>query len=193
MKTILTVLLSTLVLSFSSCDLINELIPDIDTDFSKTFKIQIITNSGESDEEIIDVTTSEEYDDFKDNIEKFEYRKTTYLVKNANVPNDMYFNGNIVCSDEEGKERLTVGSIENANIAEIASIGDEIKVIDAANENIEKVLGWLDSLGKFKIQGVYNITNANGTPYFIDSKTSGSNFELEIKLYVTAKTKTKNS
>jgi hypothetical protein len=192
MKTFLTVMLTTLVLTFSSCDLINELIPDVDTTFPATFQIQIFANSGVSYPEIIDVTSSEDYNDFKDNIEGFELNKITYLIKNANVPDDMYCSGQIICSNEENTESYTIGSIARINISQAATVVEETEIPKAA-ENVDKILGWLDSPGKFIMKSDYSVTNADATPYVIDGLNAGSNFELEIKFYVTVKTKTKNS
>lgn len=191
MKTFLTVLLTSMVLSFTSCDLINELIPDVDTTFPATFQIQIFTNSGESDPEIIDITSSEDYNDFKDNIDGFELNKITYLIKNANVPADMYCSGTIICSNEENSESYAIGTIGRINISQASTVVEETEIPKAA-DNVDKVLGWLDSPGKFVMKSAYSITNTDNNPYIIDGINAGSNFELEIKFYVTVKTKTKN-
>ncbi len=177
-------------LSFSSCDLLDELIPDIDTELSKSFQIQIYDNSGTTEPELIDVTTSEEYNDFKDNIEGFELRKVTYEVKNYNTPDDMYFSGDIICSNEENTESFVIGSMLKQNIASLSTTGGEIEVPYAA-EAVDKVLAWLDSPGRFKLQAGYKFTNADDIPYVINGTNSGSNFELVIKFYVTVKTQSK--
>jgi hypothetical protein len=192
MKKVFSLMILFIALSFSSCGLINELIPDVDTTFPATFQIQIFSNSGVSDPELIDVTSSEDYNDFKNNIGGYELNKITYIIKNANVPADMYCSGTIICSNEENTESYTIGSIARINISQAATLVEETEIPKAA-ENVDKILGWLDSPGKFIMKSGYSITNMDETPYIIDGLNAGSNFELEIKFYVTVKTKTKNS
>jgi hypothetical protein len=192
MKKGFVMMIAFMAFSLSSCDLINELIPDVDTTFPATFQIQIFSNSGVSDPEIIDVTNSEDYNDFKDNIEGFELNKITYVIKNANVPEDMFCSGTIICSNEENTESYTIGSISRINISQAATVTEETEIPKAADK-VDKILGWLDSPGKFIMKSGYSVTNADETPYIINGLNAGSNFELEIKFYVTVKTKTKNS
>jgi hypothetical protein len=187
MKKLFSHLIIILVLSFSSCDMVSDLIPDVDTDFSKTFQIQIFTPSGTTDPQIVDVTTSEDYNDFKNNIGGYELRKITYRVKNVNAPEDMYFSGTVVCGNEENTEAYIIGTIAQANLAALDSSETENEVI-LSTDNIDKVLGWLDSPGIFKVNASYALTKADGTPYSIIG-VEGSNFELVVKFYVTVKTK----
>lgn len=173
-------------LILSSCGLVNEVVPDIDTDLAKTIKVQIFTNTGESADQIVDVSNSAEYNDFKNSINGFELRKITYEIKNVNTPEDMYLNGSVICSNEEKTEIYTLGTIAKGNLFELATAGE--KSIAASAESTEKVLSWLDSPGRFKLKSNYVLTNQDGTPYYINGVIAGSNFELVIKLYVTVKT-----
>jgi hypothetical protein len=193
MKTIYTFLLGFLALTFSSCELLNKLLPDVETSFTKTFPVQIISNSGETDPKQIDVTESADYNDFKDNIDKFELNKITYVIKNFNPPADdnMYLNGTIICSNQDNTESFVVGSIPKIHLSAVSNTGQENDVTKEATENINKVLSWLDSRGKFLLKAGYNIVNSDGTPYAITGLNSGANFELVIKFYVTAKLKAK--
>jgi hypothetical protein len=188
MKTIFIFLSVFFLFSVYSCDELNGLLPGVETDFSETFQIMILANSGTSDSEIIKLESSDEYNDFKGNIDKFEFNKFTYIVKNNNVPDDMYFSGTINCSDEENKESLELGSIDMINISALSDEGNENEVV-LNDENVEKVLGWLDSQGNFNIKSEYRIKNSDGTEYLINAENRGSNFELLVKLYVTVKVK----
>lgn len=188
MKSFLAPLFTILFLSFTSCDIVNEIIPDVETDYSKTFQIQIFTNSVESEAQIIDVTSSPEYNDFKNNIEGFELRKISYKVKNYNTPDDMYFTGSVSCTNEEATETYLIGSIALANLSELATAGLENDVTKAT-ENIDKVLAWLVSPGRIMLKSSYILNNADGTTYAINEENAGSNFEIEIKVYLTVKTK----
>ncbi len=172
----------------SACDAINELIPDIETDFSETFQIKIFENNGELGEKLIDVKSSEEYNDFKSNIGGFEIRKITYEIKNFNAPDDMYFTGTLICSNEENTESYVVGSMDMINLSLLAESGEENDVT-LTTDNMNKVLAWLDSPGRFLLKYDYIINNIDSTPYLIDGNNAGSNFEMVVKLYVTVKTK----
>jgi len=187
MRNYFVVTLSFLLMIFTSCSLVNEIVPDVNTDYSKAIKVQIFTNSGESGDQIIDVSTSEQYNDFKNNIGGFELRKITYEINNVNTPEDMYFNGNVICSNEEKTEIYTIGSMEKGNLIALEAQGE--KKLASTAENVDKVLGWLDSPGRFKLKSSYILTNQDGSPYPINGLIAGSNFELVIKLYVTVKTK----
>ena len=177
------------IMMVSSCGLVNEVVPDVDTDLAKTIKVQIFTNTGESADQLVDVSSSEEYNDFKNNISGFELRKITYEVKNVNTPDDMYLNGSVICSNEEKTEIYTLGTIAKGNLYQLGAAGE--KSIAASAESTDKVLSWLDSPGRFKLKSNYVLTNQDGSPYFINGVIAGSNFDLVIKLYVTVKTKVK--
>jgi len=187
MKIFYTPKVAVLVLGLCSCDAINDLIPDIDTDFTETFQIQIFTNSAESENQIVDVTSSAEFNDFKDKIGGFKLRKISYKVKNYNAPADMFFSGTVICSNEELTETYIIGAIDNANLSEQAESGHEID-LTIETENVEKVLSWLDSPGRFNLKTSYFLTKSDGTLYEINGDNAGSNFELEVKVYVTVKT-----
>ncbi len=188
MKKLLTSALILIAFSFTACDLISELVPDVDTDFSETFQIQVLSNNGFSEVKSIDATDSDEYNDFKDNIEGFELRKITYLIKNLNAPEDMYFSGAIYCSNEEETESYTIGSMARAKLSDLEEAGLENEATPQA-EHLDKVLSWLDSPGRFNVKAGYSLTTPDGTPYVIDGTSRGANFEVVVKFYLTVKTK----
>ena len=188
MKMFSAILIALTSLIISSCDTVNEAIPDIETDFPGTFQIQIFSNAGKSDDKLIDIRSSEAYNDFKGNIERFELRKITYEINNFNAPEDMYFTGSLVCSNEENTESYEAGTMNMVNLFSLAEAGLEYDV-NLLADNADKILAWLDSPGRFYIKSDYFITNSDNTPYVIDGNNAGSNFELVIRLYVTVKTK----
>src|SRR6056297_3807195 len=81
-------------LGLGSCDLLDDIIPDVDTTFSKTFYIDIGSPEGEEGPETIDVNDSEDYEDFEDNIDGFEINDIKFEISNYDGPEDMYFRGN---------------------------------------------------------------------------------------------------
>ncbi len=174
-------------ISLTSCDLISDLVPDIDTDFSKTYQVKIYSNKGETANLLLDVTTSDEYNDFKNNIEGFELRRITYEIKNYNAPEDLYFTGDVICSNEEETESYIVGRINKTKISDLADTGNENDLTEVM-ENIETVLSWLENPGKLNVKTGYILTDVDDNPYKINGLNSGSNFELVINFYLTVKT-----
>ncbi len=188
MKRVVIAIAGFFIFGLSSCGLVNDLVPDIDTDYSKTFQVRIFSNDAETESQVIDVSSSTEYKDFKNNIEGFELRKITYEIKNYNAPEDLYFSGEIVCSNEEETESFVIGRISKAKISDLADSGHENDLTEA-RENIGTVLSWLDNPGRLKIKTAYLLKDLNDKPYKINGLNSGSNFELIVKLYLTVKTK----
>jgi len=184
MKKLFVTLFTLWIFSFFACDVKDDMIPDVDTDFTEIFKIQIFSGTGVSPVKIIDVSGSEEYNDFKNNIGGFEIRKITCQVKNCNAPEDMYFTGTIYCSNEEDNEEFSVGSIQNVNLSELAASGLEMD-IPVIKESMNKVLSWLDDPGRFKVKSAYSLFKYDGSPYKINSSNEGSNFELMLTFYIT--------
>jgi hypothetical protein len=188
MKSVFTPLFAFIFCGFLSCHKTIEPKPVIEIRFSNSLKIQIRSNTGESATQLVDVTTSERYKDFKNNVEQFEISKITCLIKNYNAPDDMYFNGTLICSNEVETESYPIGSTKHINPSGLAAEGLE-KEIAVSPENIDKVIAWLDSPGKFIIKSGYSLINADETPYIIDGSNSGSNFVMVVYLYVTVKTR----
>src|SRR6056297_2187344 len=92
----LLVIISFFVFSgLTSCELFDDLIPDVDTEYSKTFSVLISENQGETESELVDITDSDEYEDFKDNIKGYEINKINYEITEINVPENMYFSGSV--------------------------------------------------------------------------------------------------
>ncbi len=186
MKKQFTPVLAVLLMLIPSCSLVNEIVPDIETDFTQETLIQFRSSTGESAEKLIDVTLSEDYNDFKNNIEKFEIRKITYQIINANIPEDMYLNGEVICSNEEKTETYIIGTITKGNLLELEAQGE--KNVNMAPENIGKVLEWMNSPGRFKLKSGYVLTKPDGSSYIITGDVS-NNFVLVIKFYVKVITK----
>jgi hypothetical protein len=180
-------LIAILFFGVGSCNLADEAIPDVQTILAKTFQIKIFSNSGISAEQIVDISSSAEYNDFKNILDGYDLIKITYQVKNDNIPEDMYLTGEVICKNEEGNQQVTVGSITRVKISDVAEQATENDV----NENftdINKVLGWLENPGRFKLSSSYTLTDVQNSPYPIISTVSGSNFELIIRFYLKVKT-----
>ncbi|MCB8995403.1 MAG: hypothetical protein H6538_07340 [Bacteroidales bacterium] len=188
MKIFSYILLSVILLGLASCNQQKDSAPSIDTDLSKVIKIQIFTDSGESADQVLDVSSASKYGDFKNATKGFELRKITYKVSNYNAPEDLFFDGTIICSNEENTESIIVGSIPKTSLSGIADNNTEYTIKDVPQE-IEKVLAWLETPGRLKMKSGYRFLNADDSPYTINGLNAGSNFQLEIKFYVRALTK----
>jgi hypothetical protein len=180
-----------LLLFFYSCTTGNDKnpMPEINTDLTKNFRILIRANSGVSDPQLIDVSTSSNYNDFKNNIGGFDISKITYKIKNYNAPADMYFDGTLICSNEEETETYDIGDIHKVNLSVLVADSIENTIIPAP-ENKDKVLAWLDSPGRFKAKSGYTFTNADGSLFIMDDYI-GSNFLLVVTFHLIVKTKMK--
>lgn len=183
MKKYLFGLLALSVFGLGSCGLISKLIPDIDTVLKKTLMVDINSSSGQTDGELVDVTSSDDYDDFKDRIGGYEVDKITYLVSNMNVPADMYLSGQIVASLEDGSSPVVIGTINNANLQDLLSAGDEVDITQVAS-GVDQVIDWLDSPGTFLISANFELKTSSGAAYGVTG-SEGYGFDMEVKFYVT--------
>ena len=175
-------------LSINSCDLLDNLIPDVNTKFTKTFTISVTENSGFTNDETVNIADSEEYNDFKENIKGFEVTKITYEILNADVPDNMYFQGSLKCSEEVSGESATAGTIGRINLSNISDTFTE-REYELNTDGINLITGWLSDPGKFKYNAWYTLTNASSNPYVIP-ENSNYNFKLRIKFYIKVKTGT---
>lgn len=169
-----------------SCGLFDNLIPDVDTTYTSSFVVSIVSNEGETLMDEINITDSQEYEDFKDNINGYKITKITYSVVQANIPDDMYLSGTVKCYSTDEQEVVSVGTIVPVKLFDIIDISDEQDVVQL-NEGVTKVLGWLDAPGSFKMNAVYSLKNAAGGAYSI-SGTEDYGFTLKLKFYVTVET-----
>jgi len=185
MKTPLFLLSFLFLLSITSCELIDEAIPDVDTSYSETFFVDIGSNSGQSSKILVDITDSDEYNDFKENIKGFEITAVKYQVLNYNAPADMYFNGTITVISADDSETLTSGTVRNIPLSTIAGDGKEYDVTSEA-PGIQKIEEWLDSPGSFYVMLQYNLVDSTGNPYPTEGK--GYSFDLKIIYEVTVET-----
>ena len=172
-------------LGLGSCSLIDDLIPDVDTTFSKTFYIDIGSPSGEEGPENINVNDSEDYEDYEDNIDGFEVNDVKFEIRNYNGPDDMYFKGTIMAVSPDGSESVSAGTIDDFLLSGYADDGMEHPVTDVT-EGTDQIIDWLDSPGNFDLFVSYQLLDAMGNLY----DTEDMNYSLDLKLiyYVTVLT-----
>ncbi len=177
-----------LIFLMADCSLVDKLIPDVDTDFTQTFYVNIDENKGQTGTKNVDVTTMSDYEDFKGNIHGFELRKITYEIKDYDAPDDLYFTGTVNVWNADSTESFRAADIGMTNLSKIAGGGEQDNV-DKIVKGTDKVMNWLESPGNFNMNAGYSLTDASGKPYTIPEK--GYHFTLILKFYVTVITGTK--
>jgi hypothetical protein len=185
MKKLNLIFAALMVLVLGSCGLISNLIPDIDTTFSKSFNINIDSPSGEEGPEMVDVTDSEDFEDFENNIDGFDVNDIKFQLNNYNGPDDMYFRGTLTAVSEDGNTTVEAGIIQEFLLSDYANDGIEHDVTEVL-EGLEQIEEWLDAPGKFAVYISYELTDGTGNLY----ETEGMNYNLDLKIiyYVTVET-----
>jgi hypothetical protein len=183
MRRIYAILLLTSFIGLGSCGLISDLIPDVDTTFSKVFPIDIGDPQGKEGPLLVDLTDSEDYKDFEGNIDGFEVNDVKFEIFNYKAPADMYFSG-VVEAVHDGKS-VDAGTIERFLLSSVADDGNEYPVTKVV-EGLDQIVDWLDSPGKFDLYVKYSLTDEVGDAY--KTEGMGYRFDIRITYYVTVKT-----
>jgi hypothetical protein len=166
----------------NSCSLFDKLVPDVDTEYSKTFYVDVSDNSGSTDPLLVDVTNSSDYEDFKDHIDGFKINKITWEIKDYKAPSDLYFSGKLNAWQSDQKDAVVTGKISRLNLASVAGQGEQ-DTMEEISDGIDQVTKWLESPGNFNFDASYLLTDESNKPYEISE--SGYSFTLRITFYVT--------
>jgi len=151
-----------------------------------TFQLRIYSNTGTSAEEEIDITGSDQYNDFKNSFKSLELEKITCQFRNDNVPADMFFEGKIRCTNENMTEIISTMDVPRMNISEAAGLsaqGSEI-ILNGSREDLEKISSRLALPEKLGLNYTYLLTDTSSNPYNISPSVAGSNFQMIIRLYI---------
>jgi|SRR6056297_277595 len=173
-------------LLLSSCEIIDQLVPDVEKTVTETFDVIIDANvaTGETEKIFVDVTDSDEYQDYKDNIKGYEINEITFEINNYNAPEDLYFTGNIVAFDDAESTFVTIGDLDPVSLKEVADDASEYPVYQG-EDGFEQVLEWLEDPGNFNLKFTYNFQNEMGTDYSFEPEDFGSTFQLKVHFYMT--------
>jgi hypothetical protein len=174
----------------TSCGLLDEIIPDIDTEYNEVFTIPISDNSGNTDPQLVDIASSREYDDFKNNIDGFEINEITIEVLSFDGPSDMFFSGEVLALDTTMSNKIVVGKIISANISQLVE-NDSVYSVETLVPGLEQVAVWLEDPGKFYAQTSYNLTNKEGDPYPLGDEEYSLELGLKYKVTVITVSGTK--
>jgi hypothetical protein len=181
MKTIAYLSILVISLALTSCEMINNLIPDVEKTESETFPIYVDKNepSGVTDTTIIDITTTDEYKEYKDRIKGYKVKWITAEIENYNGPDDLYFSGEIICFDDQGQTVVSAGKVTEISLKDMDDKDMEEKLYDG-KEGYDQIVRWLKKPGKFNIRFEYKFTDAMGVDYNFTPEEIGANFTLKL-------------
>ena len=162
--------------------LLDEIIPDVDTEYEKIYTIPISENSGFTDPELVDISSSSEYEDFKDNIDGFEITDISMEVVAFDGPSDMYFSGEVLARDTAMETEVIVGDFMSANLSELVA-NDSVYMVSKLITGLDQVEVWLEDPGMFYALASYNLTDKEGNPYPLND--AEYNLKLGLKYMVT--------
>lgn len=185
MKTFKIFSLAMLIAFSASCDLLDQLLPDLDTEFEKTFEINLNSNSGQSDYELIDLSTIEEFEEYEEHITGFELKSIGFEVENYNGPEDMYVSCDLMARSADGNTDVKVGEVKMMNLNSISDSNIEIDVEELA-PGINQVIDWFDEPGSFFVNSSYSLTDDAGNLYPVSEQ--GYALDLKLTYYVTVLT-----
>lgn len=173
-------------IGLSSCEVVNQLIPDVDEVFTQTYNVTINEDvpTGISDTTLIDVTSSEDFDDYSQYLSGYEITKVTYEIVDYDAPEDLYFSGSINAFDIDETTNVVLGSFASFNLADAASLGEESEVEQDADA-VEQVISWLDNPGSFNLNFSYGFEDAQANTYVFAEEDFGSTFKVKVNFHVT--------
>lgn len=184
-------------LSFTSCEMISGWIPDVEKKESETFPILISQNISQDETEavFVDITDSEDYDDYKKRITGYEIQKITYEILDykgplnplgsgsLEGPDNLNFSGEILVSESEKSGFISVGEIIKVNLKSISKAVSETTVYEG-EEGYETIVDWLMNPGSFYYKLRYKFTDESGVDYNFGPEELGTNFSLELHFYL---------
>lgn len=173
-------------LLLSSCEVIDQLVPDVEKTITETFDVTIDANvaTGETEKIFVDVTDLDEYQDYKDNIKGYEINEITFEIINYNAPEDLYFTGNIVAFDDAESTFVTIGDLDPVSLKEAADAASEYPVYQG-EDGFDQVLEWLEDPGNFNLKFTYNFQEEMGDDYTFEPEDFGSTFQFRVHFYMT--------
>ncbi len=181
-------LLSTFVVFLGSCEMLNQLLPDLETEFEKVFTINVTSTQGSTSFELIDLSTIEEYEDYQDNISGFNVTGIGFEIENYDGPEDMNLTCELIARSTDGETDVKVGDINSVNIYTIADNGVEYDAVELTS-GLDQVVAWLDNPGSFYVSTSYVVTDMMGEAYPVSAQ--GYSFDLRVRYYVSVLTQLK--
>lgn len=173
-------------LSFSSCEMISEIIPDAQTKVTFTYPLVIDENVpvGVTEGEFIDITTYDEYQQYSQYITGYVLDSVTYAISEYDAPEDLHFSGKIMAWQDVENDAITLATAEDVDLKAVYD-GEEEKIMAEEGTSYEQLVTWLDDPGTFNIKFEYGFETEEGADYVFDPEDIGSTFTLKIKLYLT--------
>ncbi|MEX0981937.1 MAG: hypothetical protein WD577_04605 [Bacteroidales bacterium] len=173
----------------TSCDMLGDVIPDIDKVVTETYEFVIDESIAEgiTEEEFIDIRAFEEFQTYSQYVDGYLLSKATYEILDFNAPEDLYFTGSIKVSDVDSTTLMTLATIAPENLEHLSSFGEEQEfVLDTAA--VTQVIEWMEDPGSFNISFSYAFQNADGSDYEFAEEDFGSSFKVKTNLYLIIST-----
>jgi hypothetical protein len=173
-------------ITFSSCELINEVIPDVPKTVPFTYPIVIDANvpTGMTEEEFIDITQYEEYQEYSQYVTGYIVDSVTYAITDYGAPEDLYFSGEVLAWQDNENNPVTLAAVNSVGLKNVYDEGEE-KIMAEEGTAYEQLVGWLDDPGSFNIKFKFGFETEEGADYVFDPEDIGSEFTLQIKFYLT--------
>ena len=170
----------------TSCEVINQLVPDVDSVVTVSYTIPIDENlpTGVSDTTLVDITEYPEYQDYSQYVTGYELEKITYEITDYDdAPEDLYFEGSIIAEDSIASTTVVVADIELVKLLDLANNeGTTDMLLDEAGK--DQLLDWLDDPGTFNAHFEFGFKNEDGTDYNFDPEDLGSSFKVKVNYHL---------
>ena len=169
----------------TSCDMLGDIIPDIDKVVTETYEFVIDENTveGITEEKFIDIRAFDEFQTYSQYVDGYMLSKATYEILDFNAPEDLYFSGSIKVTDVDSTTIVTLATIAPENLEYLSSIDEEQEfVLDTMS--VKQVIAWMEDPGSFNISFSYAFQNADGSDYEFAEEDFGSSFKVKTNLYL---------
>lgn len=171
---------------FTSCEMLNEFIPDIDKVVSETYEFVIEEDvpTGMTEATFVDIRDSDEFQTYSQYVDGYLVNKATYEILDYDAPEDLYFTGTIEVTDVDSTTTVKLAEIAPENLNHLSTIGEEQDfVLDSAA--MMQVVSWMEDPGSFNISFAYAFQNADGSDYVFEEADFGSSFKVKTNLYLS--------
>lgn len=172
-------------LGFSSCEVVNQLIPDVEDSISETFTIVIDSNTpiGESEDVFMDITEFDQYQQVSQYIQGYELNKVSFSIVEYDAPEDLYFSAEVTAFDSLETTAVTIADVEDENLFTLASDASEVEMT-ADEMGVDQLLSWLEDPGKFGLRVAYAYSDMDGNDYVFPDEYEGS-FKVNLTIEFT--------
>lgn len=175
--------------TLTSCELVNQLVPDVETKLVQTYLVTIDEDApaGVTDTSLIDIADYPEFQDYEQYVNGYSIDSIAYEILEYNAPDDLYFSASINAFDVDEVTEVTVGDIQSVSLLELSN-ETEPTLITQDEVAIDQLLSWLDDPGTFNVNCEFGFENMDGTDYSFAAEDIGSTFKIKVTFYLLINT-----